>query len=111
MTPGSSRGHEGGAAPAEVHLPQVQAPGWLVKNRCQTLGCVPNTQRDQTNRNIRFWSRKGFVPGSSKIGQLVLRRPGLPSGFQAKAFKDSASGEGCRMCEQLADLLLLTGWW
>ena len=109
--PWQLQGSRGRGCPAEVHLPQVQAPSWLVQNRCQTLGCVPNAQRDQTNWNIRFWNRKGFVVESSKIGKLVLRRPGLPSGFQARAFKDSASREGCRMCEQLADLLLLTGWW
>lgn len=111
MSPGSSRGHEGGAAPAGVHLPQGQAPGWPVRNCRQTLGCVPDAQRDQTNRNISVWGRGGFVAGSSKNGQLVLRRPGLPSGFQAGAFKDGASGEGCRMCEQLTDLLLSIGWW
>ena len=39
----------------------------------------------------------------------MLKRPELPGGFQGNVFKDG-EGEGCRMCDQLMDVLL-TGWW
>ena len=43
-------------------------------------------------------------------GQLMLKRPGLPDGFQARVFKDSVRGEGHRMHDQLVELPLI-GWW
>ena len=35
----------------------------------------------------------------------------LPEGFQGKAFKDRAREEGCRVCDQLMDVLLIGWWW
>ena len=43
-------------------------------------------------------------------GQLVLKIPKLPEGFQGKGFKDRMR-EGRRgVCDQLLDILLI-GWW
>ena len=51
-----------------------------------------------------------FLARSNKESrQVVLKRPELPGGFQGNVFKDG-EGEGCRMCDQLMDVLL-TGWW
>ena len=39
--------------------------------------------------------------------QLVLKRPELHSGFQGKVFKRQGEGEGCGVCDQLMDILLI----
>ena len=46
---------------------------------------------------------------SNKIGQLMLKRPELPDGFQGRAFKGHITGEDCRGPDQLVDILLI-GW-
>ena len=43
-------------------------------------------------------------------GQLVLKSPELPEGFQGKVYKDRVREPGCGVCDQLVDLLLI-GWW
>ena len=43
-------------------------------------------------------------------GQLMLKRPKLPNGFQGKVFKSNMKGEGCGMPNQLMDIFLI-GWW
>ena len=43
--------------------------------------------------------------------QLVPRRPEHPSGFQVRVLKGNSRGEGCRMCDQLVDPLLIGKWW
>lgn len=45
-------------------------------------------------------------PPSKENGQLVLKRPKLPSDFQAKVFKHSVRREGLKMCDQFMDLLI-----
>ena len=47
---------------------------------------------------------------SKEKGQLMLKRPELPYGFQGRVFKGNIRGEGCRMPDQLLDILLI-GWW
>ena len=39
----------------------------------------------------------------------MLKRPELPNGLQVRVFKDSIREEGCRMHDQLVDLLLIGG--
>ena len=57
-----------------------------------------------------FEQRKVYCRAKQREGELVLRRPKLPDGFQARVFKDSVRGEGRRVREQLVDLLCI-GWW
>ena len=42
------------------------------------------------------------------LGQLVLERPKLPEGFQGKIYKDKVREEGCRVCDQLMEILLIS---
>ena len=51
-----------------------------------------------------------FIAGPSKEdGQLMLKRPEFPGGFQGRVFKGNIRGECCRVPDQLADILLI-GW-
>ena len=40
----------------------------------------------------------------------MLRRPELLDGFWAKGFKCNIKGEGCKVCDQLVDILLFGCW-
>ena len=47
---------------------------------------------------------------SKENGQLMLKRAKLSDGFQGRTFGGNSSGEGCRVCGQLMDFLLIV-WW
>ena len=59
-----------------------------------------------------FGAENGYCKDQARRtgGWLLLKRPELPCGFQAKVFKDSVREEGHRMHDQFMDLLLI-GWW
>ena len=40
----------------------------------------------------------------------MLKSPNAPTGLQGKDFKDRVREEGCEVCAQLRDVLLI-GWW
>ena len=44
-------------------------------------------------------------------GQLVLKRPKFPEGFQGKVFKDRVREGGLGVCDPLMDILLIGWWW
>lgn len=50
-----------------------------------------------------------FVAGfqARRMGQLVLKRPQFPNGFQGRVFKDNIKDEHCRVHDQLMDFLLI----
>ena len=53
-----------------------------------------------------------FISGPSKENrQLMLKRPELPDGFQRRVSKGSIRGEGCRVPDQLVDILLISWCW
>ena len=47
--------------------------------------------------------------GPSKERQLILKRHKLLHSFQGRVFKGNIMGEGCRVPDQLIDILI--GWW
>ena len=52
-----------------------------------------------------------LLQGPSKESrQLVFQRPELLNGFQGKDFKVRVRKGGCRMHDQLVDILLIGGW-
>ena len=56
--------------------------------------------------------KNSFIAGHQErsSGQLVLKRPELPEGFQGKVYKDRVRKGVCGVCDQLVDLLLID-WW
>ena len=40
----------------------------------------------------------------------MFKRPNSLKAFRERLFKDRAREEGCRVCDQLMDVLLI-GWW
>lgn len=48
---------------------------------------------------------------SKESRHLVLKRPALLGAFLRKVFPDKVREEGCRVRNQLMDILLLGGWW
>lgn len=47
---------------------------------------------------------------SKENGQLMLKRPELLDGFLRRVFKGNIWSEGCKVPEQLVDILPI-GWW
>ena len=66
-----------------------------------TLGCGEGKHR--------VFSKASNMGPSKKNGQLMLKRPKVPNGFQGSVFKDSVKGEGWRVPDQLMDFFLLVG--
>ena len=54
-----------------------------------------------------------FIAGhqARSPGQLVVKRPWTPHGFQGKVFKDREREGSCEVCDQLVDSLLTGCWW
>ena len=48
-------------------------------------------------------------PQARSPGQLVLKRPKFPKGFQRKVYRDRVGEGGCGVWDQLVDILLI-GW-
>ena len=46
-------------------------------------------------------------PQARSPGQLVLKRPKFPEGFQRKVYRDRVGEGGCGVCDQLVDILLI----
>ena len=64
------------------------------------------------DRHLGEVERDSFITGHQgrSPGQLAIKRPEPPEGFQGKVFKDRVREGGCGECGQLVDLLLI-GWW
>ena len=62
---------------------------------------------------LEFETEKGLLQGLCKVnGQLVLKRPKFPDGFQGRVFIGKIWGEGCRVCN-LPQIVgsEVTGWY
>ena len=69
-------------------------------------------QQSQSADNRLWWRKVQHllqVP-SKEMGQLLLKRPQLPDGFQGRVFEDSVGRGGSQMCDQLRYNPLI-GWW
>lgn len=65
-----------------------------------------HSEAKQTD-TLESCAEKGLLRGPSEdYGRLMLKRPELSNGFQARVFKGKFWGEGCRVCA-----FLLIGWW
>lgn len=54
---------------------------------------------------VKYSLLSGTHVGPSKVnGQLLLKRPELPDGFQGRAFKGRGERAGHRLCDQLTDI-------
>ena len=91
--------------PGQNHLLLPQGSEVLKDNSVADRICL-KPQHGQFSDTVLWYS----TAPREENGQLVPRRPELPSGFQVRVLKGNNRGEGCRMCDQLVDLLLIGKW-
>ena len=73
----------------------------------------PHTIKSIYWQGILVKESTGFIAGrqARSSGQLVLRKPKLPSKVQESIFKAQVRKEVCRVCDRVVHNALISHWW